>query len=344
MKDPAFLFYPNDYLGGTMGMTFEEKGAYIELLMLQFNRGRLSDKIIKNLVGDLWNCLSAKFTQDETGLWFNKRLEDEQLKRKNYSESRRNNKIGISKNYIRKSHDSDMNETNIYIIKDFDTGNIKIGASVNPENRLSTIKSRQNKPNIKIIATAQKCTLLDEKLIHEHFKEFNIKGDWFTLNENIVIEHMIKHMNKHMIKHMENENENENKDIIEIKNKEVKEKFEIFRKRFPGTKKGFEIEFENYKKKSKLTDIDLLLPALEKEILHKNKLKESNKFCPEWKNLSTWINQKCWTQEFEIISNQILIKEHLISDDNLTPEEYFAKHGKWRNCDYLTYGIKPEYR
>jgi len=36
-KDPAFLFYPNDYIGGTMGMTFEEKGAYIELLMLQFN-------------------------------------------------------------------------------------------------------------------------------------------------------------------------------------------------------------------------------------------------------------------------------------------------------------------
>jgi len=24
-KDPAFLFYPNDYIGGTMGMTFEEK-------------------------------------------------------------------------------------------------------------------------------------------------------------------------------------------------------------------------------------------------------------------------------------------------------------------------------
>ena len=32
-KDPAFLFYPNDYLGGTMGMTFEMKGAYIDLLI-----------------------------------------------------------------------------------------------------------------------------------------------------------------------------------------------------------------------------------------------------------------------------------------------------------------------
>ena len=25
-KDPAFLFYPGDWLGGTMGMTLEEKG------------------------------------------------------------------------------------------------------------------------------------------------------------------------------------------------------------------------------------------------------------------------------------------------------------------------------
>ena len=41
-KDPAFLFYPNDWLGGTMGMTFEEKGAYMELLMMQFNRGHMT--------------------------------------------------------------------------------------------------------------------------------------------------------------------------------------------------------------------------------------------------------------------------------------------------------------
>ena len=33
-KDPAFLFYPGDWIGGTMGMTFEEKGAYMEILMM----------------------------------------------------------------------------------------------------------------------------------------------------------------------------------------------------------------------------------------------------------------------------------------------------------------------
>ena len=41
-KDPAFLFYPNDWLGGTIGMSFEEKGAYMELLIAQFNLGHMT--------------------------------------------------------------------------------------------------------------------------------------------------------------------------------------------------------------------------------------------------------------------------------------------------------------
>jgi hypothetical protein len=53
-KDPAFLFYPNDWIGGTMGMTFEEKGAYMELLMMQFNRGHMTSHMIAQTVGQLW--------------------------------------------------------------------------------------------------------------------------------------------------------------------------------------------------------------------------------------------------------------------------------------------------
>lgn len=90
-KDPAFLFYPNDYIGGTMGMTFEEKGAYIELLMLQFNRGHMDGHMIGQCVGQLWNRIQSKFIQDEQGLWYNQRLDIEKAKRKAFSESRRNN-------------------------------------------------------------------------------------------------------------------------------------------------------------------------------------------------------------------------------------------------------------
>ena len=91
-KDPAFLFYPNDWLGGTMGMTFEEKGAYMDLLMMQFNRGHMTKHMIGQTVGQLWVKLEDKFEVDSKGLYFNVRLEAEKEKRKAFTESRRNNK------------------------------------------------------------------------------------------------------------------------------------------------------------------------------------------------------------------------------------------------------------
>jgi len=90
-KDPAFLFYPGDWLGGTMGMTFEEKGAYLELLMLQFNRGHMTSHMIGQTVGQLWDKLQDKFEQDTNGMWFNERLDVEKTRRKTFTESRKNN-------------------------------------------------------------------------------------------------------------------------------------------------------------------------------------------------------------------------------------------------------------
>ena len=65
-------------------------------------------------------------------------------------------------------------------------------------------------------------------------------------------------------------------------------------------------------KKNNPEVVYLLLPALEKEKQNRAKLEQQKKydskiFIPSWKNLSTWINQKCWEQEFsEIIpSNQV---------------------------------------
>lgn len=100
MKDPAFLFYPNDYLGGTLGLTFEQKGAYIELLMMQFNRGHMTYDMIGQMLGqsidNIWFSIKDKFKIDDNGLYFNERLEIEQNKRKAFSESRRNNISGVN--------------------------------------------------------------------------------------------------------------------------------------------------------------------------------------------------------------------------------------------------------
>lgn len=125
MKDPAFLFYPNDYIGGTLGMSFEQKGAYIELLMTQFNRGHMTYHMIGQVLGqsfELWETLLDKFKTDTDGRFYNDRLEIEQNKRKHYSDSRKNNRLGLNQ-YSKTEEDicghmtSHMeNENNIYSI------------------------------------------------------------------------------------------------------------------------------------------------------------------------------------------------------------------------------------
>lgn len=98
-KDPAFLFYPGDWLGGTMVLTRHEKGCYIDLLMAQFNYGPLSLDQIKTVLGQdqaKWTVLQVKFKVDNSGRFFNEKLATEIEKRKAYTESRRNNLNGKS--------------------------------------------------------------------------------------------------------------------------------------------------------------------------------------------------------------------------------------------------------
>ena len=201
MKDPAFLFYSQDFLVGTLAMPFEERGKYITLMCYQHQTGRMSEETIRLLVGLFSDTLRLKFKQDEKGLFFNERLEQEIEKRDNFIQSRRNNGV------------------------------------------MGGRPKKENKPN-------------------------GYPTDNLIENENV---------------------------IVNIK--EIKEKFEIFRKQYTGTKGGFDPEFKNFQKKCKNEDVELLLPALIKEKQHKQKSIELGVFCPEWKNLSTWINQKCWLQE-----------------------------------------------
>lgn len=91
-KDPAFLFYPNDWLGGTMGMSFEMQGAYLTLLILQFNKGSFDHEQAVNTIGlPRWLSLVNKFSTNGVIYW-NERLKEESEKRKNFSESRRKNR------------------------------------------------------------------------------------------------------------------------------------------------------------------------------------------------------------------------------------------------------------
>jgi hypothetical protein len=79
------------------------------------------------------------------------------------------------------------------------------------------------------------------------------------------------------------------------------EVFEAARQAYGGTKRGFGPEWENFVKKfpDYQPILPLLLPAIERERAHREKLAAiPGAFIPAWAHFQTWINQQRWTQEF----------------------------------------------
>ncbi len=90
-KDPAVLLYTSDFLTGVMDMDMEERGQYITLLCYQHQRGHISEKTIRLLVGNVSDNVLSHFKKDENGLLFNSRMDLEKENRKKFTESRREN-------------------------------------------------------------------------------------------------------------------------------------------------------------------------------------------------------------------------------------------------------------
>lgn len=104
--------------------------------------------------------------------------------------------------------------------------------------------------------------------------------------------------------------------------KDEKEIFENFRLSYLGTKRGLDTEFADFKKHKDWNKcLELLLPALEKQKeIRYAKLSQSI-FVPEWKNLKTWLNQRCWEEEIiitDIESNKI--NNGYSANDTMNPE------------------------
>lgn len=79
-KDPAFLFYPSDFLTGTMFMSNEQIGIYIRLLCSQHQHGGIIDKDSFNALVGANNLIRNKFIETESG-FYNERLTIEMEKR-----------------------------------------------------------------------------------------------------------------------------------------------------------------------------------------------------------------------------------------------------------------------
>lgn len=95
-KDPAINWYFDNWGGGTKTMSRHLKGCYIDLLDAQFHNGHLSLEEIKTVLGNdfaAWGALSKKFAVDNTGKYFNERLDHEIIKRQNFSKKQYENGV-----------------------------------------------------------------------------------------------------------------------------------------------------------------------------------------------------------------------------------------------------------
>lgn len=96
-KDPAFLFYSDNFQSGTQFFTDEQTGKYIRLLCAQHLHGHLPEKHMIHICKTYDVEIFAKFKKDADGNFYNERLESEILRRRNYSESRSTNRKSVNK-------------------------------------------------------------------------------------------------------------------------------------------------------------------------------------------------------------------------------------------------------
>lgn len=92
-KDPAILFYYQDFMYGTRRFTREQRGLYIELICEQADSktGSISENEFNEICNsDNDEPVKRKFTQDADG-FYNKKLREVVEKRKKFTESRRKN-------------------------------------------------------------------------------------------------------------------------------------------------------------------------------------------------------------------------------------------------------------
>lgn len=87
----------------------------------------------------------------------------------------------------------------------------------------------------------------------------------------------------------------------------LEEAFEVFRKAYPGRKRGHDTEFDAFKRKHKnwTKIVPLLMPALQCLIEYNKAAEAAGQWTANYANLSTWLFQARWEEELpEIITTQ----------------------------------------
>ena len=102
--DFAFLFYVNDWAGGTQWMTRLQRGGYLDLLLYQVNKTSFTSVELKNVLGadyeNIWPAISDKFIE-ENGNYYNEKMRKVLELRSKFTQSRRDNRLGKVKEQVK---------------------------------------------------------------------------------------------------------------------------------------------------------------------------------------------------------------------------------------------------
>lgn len=173
-KDPAFLFYPKDWLEGTAELSPEEKGVYIDLLAHQHQKKTLpSDtKRLAKLCGLgevefllIWEGIKGKFDRMDDRM-VNRKLEGISTER--LSKTHTNRITGKFASLIRSSKDLSP-EIIAGVKEDFDIDNFLPFSTEDATERLTEWYYRTVKIRLRSIANANK----DE---NEDYRDNEVRG------------------------------------------------------------------------------------------------------------------------------------------------------------------------
>ena len=120
------------------------------------------------------------------------------------------------------------------------------------------------------------------------------------------------------------DNNNNNYNIE--KNSKIKDNKDIFeeaRKIYRGTKRGCNTEYEVFIKHKDWQEVlPNLKAAIQREINYIEGLKKEGKFAPEYKHFRTWLNQRCWENEFLSPDNKVINETELKRKKAMIKEFY----------------------
>lgn len=107
--------------------------------------------------------------------------------------------------------------------------------------------------------------------------------------------------NNYTITNVNNKEKNTKKEKSHKPTDEQTQMFEQARKYYPGNKGGLKAELDNFVKKYPdewQKALPLLLPAMMREKVDKEQTLKNNNFKQNWKHFTTWINKRCWEEEY----------------------------------------------